>query len=235
MNATTLEARHYVATLQDIERLTKEYETARTLAASAGGTYLRALVATVQHDLGAQPRERTARGAEATKTTPEECARQLAAFEKTNELFYGVVLRGLSGDSLERNRKSGFARSAASALRRWVRSGHDVTRLAARSVTRDALEAAVPRDSKRPARLRVGVWKRRGERGVTGLVAAAVAADKSERGAGVALLESALSAITAELVKLGGVAVARSADVGVRERRPFSRGSDVFWPVGHVE
>lgn len=227
---TSLETRGYVATVADIERMTSEHDAARTVTASTGGIYLRALVATVQSELGVAVRERAARTDGAT-LGDEEVARHLEAFESVNTRFYGVVLRGLTGDSLEKNSKSGFARSAASALRRWMRSGHDISRLAARSVTRDALEAAIPASTKRVPRVRVTVLKKRGSKGLGLLVSAASAADKGERGAGVAMLEAALGSITAALVKLGGVAVARSADVGVRDRVPFKKGNDVFWPV----
>lgn len=231
MNTPSLEARHYVATVQDIERLTRDHDAASNTAGSTGGTYLRALIATVQSELGSEPRERTARGGAEGKTAPEECARQLAAFEDVNKRFYAVVLRGLTGDALERNIKSTFARSNASALRRWIRSGHDVTRLAARTVTRDALEGGIPSDSKRPARLRVKGLRKRAEKGVAVLTGAAQALDKAERGSGVALLQEAMAAITAQLVKLGGVAVGRNAEAGVREGKPFKKGSAVFWPV----
>lgn len=227
---TTLEARGYVATEKDIEALTHAYDAARTQAASAGGTYLRALVATVQSDLGIRMRERMATGP-AVDTSSEERARQLVAFEKINGAFYGVVLRGLSGDSLERNRKSGFARSAGSTLRRWIRSGHDVGRLAAVRVTRDALEAAIPSDKKRVPRLRVGVLGKRAARGAHLAVVAAVAADKAERGAGVAMLQKAMGELSAALVKMGGVVAERDVSAAVRERVPFKKGTAVFWPV----
>lgn len=227
---TTLEARGYVATEKDIEALTLAYDAARTQAGSAGGTYLRALVATVQSDLGIKARERAASGP-SVDTPSEERARQLAAFERINETFYGVVLRGLSGDSMERNRKSGFARSAGSTLRRWIRSGHDVGRLAAARVTRDALEAAIPADKKRAPRVRLGVMGRRAARGSGLVVAAAVAADKAERGAGVAMLQKAMGEISAALIKMGGVAAERDVAVAVRERVPFKKGKAMFWPV----
>jgi len=95
-----------------------------TLAANtedrkAQGTYLRTLAAAVQVELGGVP----ARGRIKAVSVEEA----VAALNACNQRFYALVLAALDAngtiDALERNSRSGFARSAASTLRAAFRAG----------------------------------------------------------------------------------------------------------------
>lgn len=101
----------------------------------ADGTYLKVLVAAVQKAL-ASGRKRLRKGG------------QLKAVSEVHAKFYPHVQKGVGGASVkERNRRSTFARTAASALRSFVQAGGDIRKLVVADVRKAKLLAtgqAVP-------------------------------------------------------------------------------------------
>lgn len=145
-----IEKDHFVATEQAIEALAHERYANSGSVARADGTYLRVLIVEAQSKLG-RPRGRGAK---------PNAVDQAAVLETAHERFYAAVLRGVTtpdiavnGDemdakerqrrSLERNRRSAFARSAKSTLALYVAGGGDLRTIDIGMVSKGSLRAAV--------------------------------------------------------------------------------------------
>lgn len=118
MPRTILEAivaANYVATDAQVEQLAGLVVTGQR----AGGTYLGVLVAHVQQAFSGRGRKPSNEAA-------------LAVVDSTHEHLYAHVLKGVGDETMpqpERNRRSTFARTAASDLRYFVQKGGDVRKL----------------------------------------------------------------------------------------------------------
>jgi hypothetical protein len=142
----SLETKHYVATLEDVADITREIISAQKAGAEGRATYLRVLIATTQSELGQHPRQRTV---DTAKLSDAERETQLAALETVGKRFYDVVTKaakalidGPDRGGLELNRRTTFARTSLSAIRRWVTAGNDITNLAAGRTTKASLVVA---------------------------------------------------------------------------------------------
>lgn len=226
----SIESKNYVATPADVERLAVDVFNADSKGIAGRTTYLRALVGTVQAELGAPPRKRT--GAEAP-TTEEECAAHLKAFDVVALRFYTAVLSGAKTAAPGANNDAlrsmtGFARSAASTVRGYIKAMKDIRLLAAKSVTKRAL--AVPRTRRK---LTVPIMRGRISRLQTVLLETARNLFASNR-------ESAreiLTPLLAELAKAMGLAehTTKRADVAEAEHRPWQTKTGVFIPLGGLQ
>jgi hypothetical protein len=143
----SLAKHHYVATEAQVESLAREQYTAASQVAVANSTYLRVLIAGCQAELGQRRRG------------PVRVDAQLELLEKVHARFYAAVMRGVTTEDiaqdesldrtergrrqLERNRRSGFARSAATTLRNYVRAGGDLRALEVDSVSKSDLQKFV--------------------------------------------------------------------------------------------
>lgn len=143
---------HHVASEAQIETLAFESYKAGAVVQRIDGIYLRVLVAGCQAELGPIRRGR-APNAEA----------QLAVVERVHEKFYAAVLRGVTTSdvaaeegleteernrrTLERSRRSNFARSAKSTLASFASNGGDIRALKADAVTKAELRATLPASS----------------------------------------------------------------------------------------
>lgn len=150
----SLESRHYVATLDDVAALTRDIITAQKQGSEGRATYLRALIATTQAELGQTPRQRTA---PIGKLNDEERNHQLKVLEEVGARFYGAVVKaaraqieGPDRGGRELNRRTTFARTSLSAIRRWVRAGNDITSLVAARTTKASLAVAGRRKGPSP-------------------------------------------------------------------------------------
>lgn len=139
---------HYVANDAQIEALAREQYTATAQVGVANSTYLRVLVVGCQAELGGR------RG-----RAPARPDAHLAVLERVHERFYACVLRGVTTEDvtpddtldraekarrmLERNRRSGFARSAATTLRNYIQAGGDLRALDVETTTKTALQQFV--------------------------------------------------------------------------------------------
>jgi hypothetical protein len=224
----SLESKNYVATAADIAALAKAYSAALEASGNVRGHYLRALVATTQAELGAKPRQRTS--ADETPTLDAEAVKtQLAALEAVHEKFYAVVLDNVEGNAEERNRRSGFARSAVSTVRAYVRSGRDITLLAASRVTKAALAQAVP--TKRARVVSVTVLRRRADKTLAVLYKIGEQLSKADKALAVGVLEEALSKLGGMLSRLGVGRPVTDARRAIRERVPLKTKAGTFYPA----
>lgn len=155
---TTLESRGYVATEDDIRHIAGDVLDALSSASGRRLDYLKSLVGTTIHELGAESRSRASN--HSRKLDDETRDQHLAVMEAVHLRFYRVVekvtlanLGGKKGDK-ELNKRTTYARSSASMLRSWIRVGNDITSLVPSKVTKASLD--VPTGKKRalsPSRL----------------------------------------------------------------------------------
>jgi hypothetical protein len=139
----------YAMSEQQVETLASEYAAASAETSRINGTYLRVLVIACQAILG-----KVKRGNKIVADT------QLSVLTDVSDKYYAAVLRGVTTPdvahddklskeertrrSLERNRRSTFARSNKSTLASWISvAGGDLRSLDGETVTRDPLLAAV--------------------------------------------------------------------------------------------
>lgn len=133
-----------------IEQLALAMHTAGDETRRGDVTYFRVLLVACQGKLGKRgPGRRPTQDAEA----------QLSVLEATHERFYAAVLRGVTTPDvaaeeglatderqrrmLERNRRSGFARSAVATLRAFATAGGDLRGLDPVTVSKSAVRAAL--------------------------------------------------------------------------------------------
>lgn len=138
----------YVMTDAQVEAFSRDMATAAESVHTGRTTYLRVLVAGCQVVLG-----KVKRGKSLSAST------QLDVLADVSGRYYAAVLRGITTPelmpiegleqveatrrSIERNKRSTFARTAKSTLVGWINSGGDLRVLDVETVTRDPLRVAV--------------------------------------------------------------------------------------------
>lgn len=229
----TLIQQGYVATDRDIETLTATQLQAAQSVTDGHQTYLRALVATAQKELGVKPRARAAAG-RPHRLSDEEIAKQLAALAMVHRRFYEIVVRVID-DSLtgvpakervaQKNRRSNFARTALYSARIYVRSGHDMTALVPSKISKSSLAVTVP--TKPPTAKRL---KSRLERLSKTFVTAMLELGETDKAAAVTELDTLIGIMASQLATLG-VHPARDIERAVAEHKPFKSGATLFIPT----
>lgn len=128
--AETIARAGYSATDAQVSELTVAVVT----GLAADSTYLRVLVALAQGALGTRRRV--------------SASQQMQALDTTHSRLYGLVQGAVGPEDLEpreRNRRANFARSAASTVRLYLRTGGDLRALKPEETTKTALrKAAAP-------------------------------------------------------------------------------------------
>jgi hypothetical protein len=197
-----IESKHYVANEAQIEGLANECYKAGAQVQRTDGIYLRVLIAGCQAQLGSSKRGR-APNAES----------QLAVVEQVHERFYAAVLRGVTTPdvaneanleaaernrrTLERNRRSNFARQSKSTLAAYATAGGDIRAIEVATVTKGSLRAATPAST---ATGPVGRIQQTQE----ALIRAVVAQAKVDPGGARAALEEAMAEFQRVLDSLDG-------------------------------
>ena len=207
----SLESKHYVASPTDVEAITRSVLEAQSKNSGGRATYLIALIATTQQALGATPRQRQA--ANPGKISRELREKHLAALESTNEIFYAAVdkaareVLGASVDPIELNRRTNFARSAVSTVRRWIRVGNDITTLVASKTTKSSLAVAAKREKQTSPKVLTNRVRKYGDRFLINVVKLGESDSAIAREA----LEDAKARIQQTLDKLKGAGKSRSS------------------------
>lgn len=229
MTTQTLEQRNYVATEADIENLAGEMLTAQFTAESGPRRYLRCVVATTIDALGAPQR---ARNGKVERIDDEEKVRQLGALEAVLGKFYPAVVKASSADlpsgkarAIELNRRTNWARTQASAVRGWIRVGHDLRTLAAAKLTKAMLHVTPKARAPSPGRLRARV-----EAVSKDLVARVMELGAIDRAAAISEIELLVGQLAAQLEEFGA-APTRDPKVAAAEHRPLKVGKAVFFPT----
>lgn len=195
-----LEDHDFVATDQDILDLATTVLAASQQSDTGRRNYLKTLVATAQKELGVAPRLRSTPGAD--KLDAEATKQQIAALNAVHERFYAIVTQvaqesvpvGTKDRGIEVNRRTNFARTALSAIRRWVRAGNDLTALAARSVTKAALAIDAPR-RRRPTPAALSRRVRRDGKHLVSTFRLWVSQDQEQASAGLRALVDRLTSL----------------------------------------
>ena len=153
MSISELESKGFVAAPEDIREIAQTALAASAQNGETRATYLKALVATIQAELGMPQTKRRSVPAEMDES---ETRKQMEAMERVHERFYKEVMavvssipprdeeQGVDRSVLYANRAT-FARTAKSTLRSWLASGHNIKGLVASKVTKYALAAEVTR------------------------------------------------------------------------------------------
>lgn len=197
-----IEAGHFVATDAQVEALAHDMYTTNAKVQRIDGVYLRVLIAGCQSQLGsATPKRRKSAG---------DIEAQMTVLEAIHERFYAAVLRGVTTPeiaadaslepverqrrSLERNRRSTFARTAKSTLVAYVKAGGDL-----RSVDVSKASKASLRGFAKPALMTAGAKLARAQ---TAFVAAATKCAEETPEQAKAILERAMAELRALLNSL---------------------------------
>jgi len=222
----SLETKHYVATIADITALAHATIDGEQSVVVSRGAYLRALVATTQAELGAEPRQRNGRHSRITRA---ETPAHLDALNAVAKRFYAIVAQVAKAkepapDNAAFRSRTAFARSAASTVRAFIRAGRDVRALVAERVTKGALRVG-PSGRK----LTIAQLERRAQR----LTAALEDVARRLKGADAEAARKALAPAFALLAKASGATTdpraARAARLPLRTKDGF------FVPMGTIQ
>lgn len=200
-----IEATHFVATDAQVEALAHDMYTTNTRAQRIDGIYLRVLIAGCQAQLGAPASKR--------RKSAGDIEAQNTVLESVHDRFYAAVLRGVTTPeiaadaslepaerqrrSLERNRRSTFARTAKSTLLAYVKAGGDLRSVAVEKATKANLRAFV-----QPQLMTAGAKLARAQ---TAFVAAATKCAEETPEQAKAILERAMAELRALLNSLDEV------------------------------
>lgn len=222
---------HFLATEDQIQALAGKYVNGLQAQDSVRGSYLKVLLAGTQ------------KAAKPAKKLASEVAEIL---EKTHDAYYAVVMKGVTTPeildeesldaeartlrSLERNRRSNFARSAKASLASYLKAGGDLFTLDPVTVTKAALQAFV-------------LSMRAKTADATTLHKATVAAERIEtlcreladEDQDVALQTvQELMARMANLLTEFGKEHTTKTLVAMKEHRPLKLAEGMFWPMGRA-
>lgn len=223
-------AAHFVANPQLIEALAHEWYAGTAAVRALDGTYLRVLIVGVQAEIGPKTRRRP------------DVQSQVEAIEKVNETFYAAVLRGVTTPeiahaegldpvestrrSIERNRRSTFARSAKSTLIAYVKAGGDLRTLAVAETTKTILRNFVNQTTDAQARDEATVL--RAQTTIVRVVA-------REAGEDVDAARTRLEAVIAKLTEaLEGLGTEHGSTTTLLASRGHTRGSVHQAPAQHM-
>lgn len=236
VNTNELESKGYVASAEDIEAITQAALDATALGGTSRMTYLRALVATTQQQLGMT---QTRRRGVPPAMDEAEIRRQLEALETVQERFYPAVMRTVQATPLledERgqdrnavfNRRATFARTAKATVKAWISSGHNLKGLVASKVTKYALQAEVVQ--------RRVVGRAPSQRFLTGVTSRLIDRIKAARSPedSIRLLEGVINQLVSGLMELGVETTTRLEDA-IKDHKLLKTQTGVVWAAQPAE
>lgn len=214
-----------------VRNLTTAYIQALQTGAETRATYLRTLVEESQRELGLEPR---ANNRKAKHIGAEEQARQLAAVAAVHGRFYAIINEVVDASltdvpskdhTLERNRRTNFARTALYAVRLYIRAGKDLTAVAPARVTKSTLAVEARPTIRSPGRL-----KSRVERASKAFVTSLLELGEADKQAALAELDTLLGIMANQMAALGAPP-ARDLKHAVEQHKPFRSGATLFVPT----
>lgn len=222
----SIENKKYVASVEDIRKLTRENVNAAQSLASTRKLYFQSLIGTTLAEL---PKGKDSR-------------EQAVALRAVHSRFYVGVLSVINTKDLaetprlgpdekkrrreERNAKSNFARSAFGTIRRWILAGHDLATLSPAAVTEQQLRKQTPIAASRRKANPKQAQKRVGSL-VSKILAQARQLANADPVEARAVLDSVVNRVTQELVKVGDITGASAPAVAPRGRA-VRKGQGIF-------
>lgn len=185
---TKIERANFLASEADIESMAHQKQEGDEFATKTAGTYLRIMVALTAADIGGKTACLSRRrGRAAQSLTADEVSAHMESLDRVSARCYAAVTRavvspdiakreGLTAAeqtrrSLERNRRTNYARTALTALRMYVAAGRDVRDLTPVTVTKEALRDVAERFMPPPASIQAGRLARAASRNAKSLSA----------------------------------------------------------------
>lgn len=223
---------HFLATDEQVQLLAGRYSTGLQAQDSVRGCYLKVLTAA------------TIKAAKPAKGKQTEI---MAHLDSVHEGYYALVIKGVTtpdvaddesldqeqrtARSLERNRRSNFARSAKTSLTTYLKAGGDLFRLDPDTVTKRELQTFVTAMRQRSAE--PGALKHRTELAVTRIEELFRELADEDKPTALSTVQDLMNRMGNLLSEMGRDA-ATKAGVAVREHRPLRLREGIFWPMGLV-
>lgn len=223
-----IEDRNYRVTKGQIGEVTRQHVQGEATVLLARGMYLKGLVANTQDALGVAVRTRSAPAGRFGAASEEMRAEHIKALELVHSGFYEEVLANIpEGSAIQRNKDSGFARTAKSRLRSWIRAGGDIRSLAAPKVTVKSLTVERGDVARTPAQLKAVMVRQ-----ATGLAESAGTLAGADKQSAIEAIETVMSQLAVKLTELG-VTATTDPKKARAEHRPFRLKEGIFWPAPH--
>lgn len=228
-----LTAARFVATESQIQLLASRYTNGLQTQDWVRGSYLKVLIAGTQKA-----------AVEAGAKAPELLLENL---NKTHDAYYAIVLRGVATldvmdheeldseertmRSLERNRRSNFARTAKAVLTAYIKAGGDLFRLDVMNTTKTELQAFATSMRSANDDLSAQHKARLAADRVEQLIRELADEDQKQAIVTVQELMARLSLFLSEF----GRATTTKTMVALREHRPLKLAEGTFWPMSRGE
>lgn len=221
---------HFLATDDQVRLLAGRYATGLQAQDSVKGCYLRVLTAA------------TIKAAKPAKGKASEIMEHL---DKVHESYYALVMKGVTTPdiaddesldqeqrtlrSLERNRRSNFARSAKTALTSYLKAGGDLFQLDPDTVTKRELQAFVT--AMRNKESEPKTLKHRAELAVGRIEELCRELADEDKDSALVTVQELMARMTNLLAEMGRDFTTKTI-VAVKEHRPLRLREGMFWPMG---
>jgi hypothetical protein len=220
---------HFLATDEQVRLLAGRYATGLQAQDSVKGCYLRVLTAA------------TIKAAKPAKGKPSEI---MAHLDAVHESYYAIVMKGVTTPdiaddesldqeqrtmrSLERNRRSNFARSAKTALTNYLKAGGDLFQLDPDTLTKRELQAFVTAMRNKEAEPKT--LKHRAELAVSRIEEMCRELADEDKEAAMVTVQELMARMTNFMAEMGRDATTKTI-VAVKEHRPLRLREGMFWPM----
>ncbi len=238
-----IENANFIATPETIEKLAGVRFDSQLQTERAQGTYFKTLLACTQKAIAGKPTLRARRKGPKATITAAEIAQHMEAFETVNRELYAAVIRGsVTPDvadseslkpqerrerSLARNRRTNYARTAATAIRGFIEAGNDIRRIAVPSASKSQLLA-------RGAAATNSDPQARAARAASRLLSQLETLGTGDKAAAREVLQSTLKRSAELLSKLGGKTTTKP-EQAMAEHRPLQTPVGTFYPAASIQ
>lgn len=207
--------------------------------------YMRVLLAGTQVAIGiAKPTQRTPKNYSTLKDDVR--ATQIRALNDTHARYYSIILAAITTPdivdslrlgaderkrrSIERNRRSNYARSAKSTLAAYLNVGYDLCELNVLKASKTMVRGLVAQRKTPSEEEMVGALPERIEAAVKRITAYASTLSADDAAKATEVIQDAMSQLGNILLDMG-MKPTKKLDVGVRENRPVQMNEGMFWPI----
>lgn len=220
---------HFLATDDQVQLLAGRYSSGLQAQDSVRGCYLKVFVAA---------------SIKAAKPAKGKATEVLTHVEAVHEGFYALVLKGVSTPeisddesldqevrtqrSLERNRRSNFARSAKASLAAYLKAGGDLFRLNPDTVTKRELQTFVTAMRERSAEPKN--IQHRATLAVTRIEELCRELADEDKDSAITTVQELMARMTTLLSEMGKDATTKMG-IAIKEHRPFRAREGMFWPM----